>query len=162
MRRVMFGNLGIEEATAVLDTKVAHDMPIHGANGDLRAARDQLRNRILGSLYSPNPPQAIAEVQMAGGERKLLNRYELVTPAVLEESISSAIDACLRRSRRAGKLLGLDAEDVIRFLHRHFVNLARTLTRHNLPSHCPEWFEDDSLQVASVAPLTRRTQRRAG
>jgi len=159
MRRVTFGNLGLDEAAAVLETKIPEDMPIRGANGDAANARNELKNRILGYLYSQGASQGIAEVQLTNSERRTLHRYELVTPSILEESVSGAIDACLRQSHRAGELLGLDAEDVIRFLHRHYVGLARTLTRHNLPAHCPEWFEDDSIQVSSVSPLTRRIRR---
>jgi hypothetical protein len=153
MRRVVFGNLCIDEAYRVLETKVPDDMPIRGSG------RDALLRSVLGYLYGPEPKQGLADVRMASSETRVLNRCDLVTPAVLEEAISWGIDAALRASLSAGELQGLDAADVVGFLDRHYHALARTLTRFNLPAHCPEWFEHSAQEIATVTPLGRPVRR---
>jgi hypothetical protein len=79
-----------------------------------------------------------------------------VTPALLEEAVSAAIDRSLSRSARAGRLLGLDADDMVQFLDRYFSDLARTLRPHNIAEYCPEWFRDQSLHITNVVPLVQR------
>jgi ATP-dependent 26S proteasome regulatory subunit len=159
MRRENFGNLNFDEAASVLFTKLPDDLPIYDADGDAPGNRDAVIRKVLGYLYGSSPRQALAEVRLANSRRRTLNRSALVTPAALEEAVSAAIDDCLRRSHRAGRLLGLDARDLIRFLESHYCGLARSLTRHNLPAHCPEWFEDEPLEVADVTSLVGRGRR---
>ncbi len=159
MRRVVFGTLALPEAASVLATKVPEDVPIFEEEGDRQAARDRLFQKVLGYLYGPNPKQALVEVQLANSQRRTLNRCEMVTPAVLEEAVSSAIDECLRKSHRAGRLLGLDADAVIGFLNRHYTGLAQTLRPHNMAEHCPEWFAEESPVIHNVVPLIRRNRR---
>jgi ATP-dependent 26S proteasome regulatory subunit len=164
MRQVRFGSLRAAEAWAVLKTKIPDSMPIH--TGDDRAPagegndgndgnepRDALLQAVIGYLYGPTPKQAIAEVRLGNSERRLLNRSDVVTPAVLEEAVSAAVDRCLRKSHRAGRLLGLDAADIVGFLHRHFVSLARTLRPHNMADHASDWYERDRSTVVDVVPL---------
>jgi ATP-dependent 26S proteasome regulatory subunit len=159
MRRVFFGNLTLDEAASVLATKIPEDMPIRDADGDPQSAREAVFRQVLGYLYGPTPKQDLVEVRMVNSDRRILKRRDLVTPATLEEAVSAAVDDCLRQSRREGRLLGLDGNDVVRFLHRHYTGLSRSLTRYNLPAYCPEWFEDDMHEIASVTPLARRDRR---
>ncbi|NLX99631.1 MAG: AAA family ATPase [Rhodopirellula sp.] len=161
LRRTVFGTLSLPEAAAVLSTKLPADLPIFQENGDRGAARNAVIQRVLGYLYGPNPKQGLVEVQLANSERRTLNRCEMVTPAVIEEAISSATDECLRKSHRAGSLLGLDADAVIGFLHRHYTGMAQTLRPHNIAEHCPEWFADEAPVVHNVVPLVRRNRRTA-
>ena len=51
----------------------------------------------------------------------------MISPALLEEAVSAGIDAALRTSRQQGRLVGLDAADVMQSLHRHFAELVPTL-----------------------------------
>jgi SpoVK/Ycf46/Vps4 family AAA+-type ATPase len=146
MRQVSFGPLRANEAAQVLRTKIA-DVPIHGANAEA------LLSRAISYLFGPEPKQPVAEVHLSNSERRTLNRCDLVTPAVLEEAISAAVDSCLRRSEREGALRGLDAGDLLRFLHRHFSGLAKNLRGHNVAEHCPDWFAREQLHVVRVVPL---------
>ncbi len=157
MRPVTFGTLTAHQARSVLEKKVPFDMPIRGDEPQDRA-REALLNETLGYLYGPQPRQAIVEVRFANSDRRTLDRAEVVTPAVLEEAVSAAVDRCLRRSHKTDRLLGLDADDIIGFLHRHFGSLAKTLRPHNVGEHCPEWFSAESLQVTSVTPLIDRVR----
>ena len=95
-------------------------------------------------------------MRLGNSERRVLNRSDVVTPSVIEEAVSAGVDRCLRKSHKAGKLLGLDAVDVVGFLHRHFTNLARTLRPHNLAEHAADWYENDRLNVQDVVPLVDR------
>jgi SpoVK/Ycf46/Vps4 family AAA+-type ATPase len=159
-RQVTFGPLRLAEARSVLATKVPEEMPIYGSqNGS--GGRSALINTVLGYLYGPEPRQEIAEVHLVNSQRRKLHRRDLVTPAVLEEAVSSAVDRCLDRSEKAGELLGLDADDVVRFLARHFVNLARSLRPHNVADHCPDWFREEPEHVTNVVPLIQRSRPRA-
>jgi ATP-dependent 26S proteasome regulatory subunit len=154
MRQVHFGSLRADEALAVLKTKIPPAMPIFGeGNRKAEQARSALFRSVIGYLYGPEPKQAIAEVRLGNSERRMLNRRDVVTPAVLEEAVSAAVDRCLRKSNRAGELLGLDAADVVGFLHKHFVHLGRTLRPHNVAEHATEWFERDRPTIAEVVPL---------
>jgi hypothetical protein len=119
-------------------------------------------SKVLGYLYGPMPPQPLAEVQFVNSQRRTLMRMDVVTPAVLEEALSAAIDQCLMRSLEAGELLGIDADDIIGFLHRHFNGLAHMLRPHNVAEHCPEWFAENSVSVSNVVPLASRSRRPAG
>jgi hypothetical protein len=73
----------------------------------------------------------------------------------VEEAFSAGIDRSLAKSADAGSLLGLDVDDVIHFLHRHFVHLAKVLSPHNVAEHCPQWFENSSPHVTNVVPLLK-------
>lgn len=161
MRQVTFGSLRAGEALAVLKTKVPPTMPIYdGAGQDHEEARDALFRAVIGYLFGPEPKQAIAEVRLGNSERRMLTRSDVVTPAVIEEGVSWAVDQCLRKSERAGRLLGLDVADVIGFLHRHFIGLARTLRPHNIAEHATEWFERERPTIVEVVPQV--DERRAG
>jgi hypothetical protein len=154
VRQVCFGSLRADEALAVLKKKTPDSMTIYGEHERGRAeAREALYRAVIGYLYGPTPKQPIAEVRLGNSERRPLNRRDVVTPALLEEATSAAVDSCLHKSDRAGRLLGLDAADVIGFLHRHFVNLARTLRPHNVAEHATDWFERERPTVVEVVPL---------
>ena len=157
-RPVYFGTLTPDEAAAVLAVKVPDDRPIRGAEGR-PGSRDAFFGRILGYLYGPAPKQELAEVQFTTSERRNVHRYDFVTPALLKEALSAAADCSLARSRQTGWLDGLDADDVVRFLHRHFVHLAHLLRPHNLGAHSPEWLAEQGLQPVNVVPLVQRVRR---
>ncbi len=150
MRSVLFGPLRLAEAQGVLRTKLPHDLPLFG-----QYQADPFVSKVLAYLYGPEPPQALAEVQFASGTRRKLNRGDVVTPAVLEEAISFGIDRALSKSTAVNELTGLDVDDVIHFLHRHFLHLARVLTPHNVAEHCPQWFEENSPHVTNVVPILK-------
>jgi hypothetical protein len=158
MRQVVFGALKGHEALSVLKTKVPSDMPL-SAVGDPAAVRERFFRSVVGYLYGPDPAQPLAEVQFTNSKRRTLHRADVVTPAILEEAVSYGVERSLRRSRRAGRLLGLDSGDVVKFLDRHFVNLAHTLRVHNVAEHCPEWFAREPLHVSHVVPLVDRQRR---
>ena len=117
--------------------------------------------RVVTYLYGPKPKQPIAEVQFANSQRRELNRSDLVTPAVLEEAISYGTDQALTKSGQMDALQGVDADDVIAFLDRHFLNLARLLSPQNIPEHCPQWFEDDPMHVVQIVPALKTRRRTA-
>jgi hypothetical protein len=158
MRQVIFGPLKGHEALSVLKTKVPADMPICSQR-EPSEARAALFQAVLGYLYGPAPSQPLAEVQFTNSKRRTIQRGDVVTPAILEEAVSFGVDRCLRKSRRAGRLLGLAASDVVSFLDRHFINLAHTLRPHNVAEHCPEWFSREPLHVSNVLPLVDRHRR---
>jgi hypothetical protein len=158
MRKVLFGTLKGHEALTVLKTKVPNEMPVCGNNG-VSGSREGLLRAVLGYLYGPEPSQPIAEVQFTNSKRRTLNRSDVVTPAILEEAVSFGVDRCLQKSRRVGRLLGLDAADVATFLDQHFVNLAYMLNEYNVAEHCPEWFAHEPLTASKVVPLVSRKRR---
>lgn len=159
MRTVFFGTLTADEAASVLAKKIPESMPIRSAEGNGSGSRDAALSKVLGYLYGPAPKQPLAEVQFVNSERRTLNRFDVVTPAILEEAVSAAVDRCLMQSLEAGKLLGIDADEIIRFLHRHFTGLAHMLRPYNVAEHCPEWFAEHSVNVAQVVPLVGRHRR---
>jgi hypothetical protein len=156
MRQVVFGSLRASEAVAVLKTKLPESMPIYGAHGTDEDRRAALVRAVISYLYGPEPNQAIVEVRLGNSDRRPLNRADVVTPAVIEEAVSEAVDRSLTKSDRAGRLLGLDAADVIGFLDRHFVGLARTLRPHNIAEYATDWYERDRPMITEVVPLADR------
>jgi hypothetical protein len=156
MRQITFGSLRASEAVAVLHTKLPASMPIFGAGGNDDERRTALIRSVIGYLYGPEPNQAIAEVRLGNSERRLLNRADIVTPAVIDEAVSGAADRCLRKSHRKGDLLGLDTADVIGFLDRHFANVARNLRPHNVAEYAADWFERERPTIVDVVPLANR------
>jgi hypothetical protein len=162
MRTVFFGTLSVSEAAAVLAKKIPESLPIRARDGRGAGSRDALLGKVLGYVYGPSPKQGLAEVQFVNSERRTLQRMELLTPAILEEAVSAAIDQCLMESAEAGELLGIDGDDIVRFLHRHFTGLAHLLRPHNVAEHCPEWFAESSVAVANVVPLVSRNRRPVG
>ena len=160
MRKICFGGLSASGAKSVLLKKISDQLPLRQADGRTNIqAREALVSKVIGYLYGPEPKQAMADVTFGNGQHRMLNRSDVVTPAILEEAISSGIDRCLTKSRQAGELLGLDADDVVAFLHRHFNSLAGIFTEHNIMEHCPEWFADDSVRVTNVKPVAQRRRR---
>src|SRR5262249_42689225 len=123
------------------------------------ASRSAAIQQVLSYLYGNDPEQGLVEVRLVNGERRTLQRRDLVTPATLETAVASAIDDCIRQSAEAGDLLGLDAAGIIRALHGHFNSLALSLRPHNLREHCPEWFTEEAIKIEDVRPLVRRTRR---
>jgi hypothetical protein len=86
----------------------------------------------------------------------MLNRADVVTPAIIDEAVSGAADRCMRKSHRAGRLIGLDAADIVGYLDRHFASLARNLRPHNVAEYATDWFERDRPTIADVVPLAAR------
>lgn len=154
VRHYHLGSLSAGQARSVLEKKIHGDMPICG-----EIERDDVIRQVIGFLFGDEPDQGIAEVRLIDGNRRTLGRRDVVTGAMLEEAVSSAIDECLRESSRIGRLLGLDAVAVIRSLQKQYTSLASTLRPHNLREHCPDWFSDESIRVESVRPLTQSTRR---
>ncbi len=154
VRHYHLGSLSAGQARSVLEKKIHEGMPICG-----ETERDDLIRRVIGFLFGDDPDQGIAEVRLIDGNRRTLGRRDVVTGAMLEEAVSSAIDECLRESARIGKLIGLDGAAVIRSLQKQYTSLASTLRPHNLREHCPDWFSDESIRVESVRPLTQSTRR---
>lgn len=156
VRQATFGMLSARQAASVLAKKVPANLPVRGGNGD---ARQLAMNRVLNYLYGDDPDQGVAEVQMRNSERRRLCRRDLVTPAALEMAVSTAIDESLRQSAEAGRLLGVDAEGIVRALQSYFSNLATTLRPHNLAEHCPDWFADEPIHIEHVRPLNQQSRR---
>lgn len=140
MRKAIFGNLKFDGAREVMLTKLA----------ELNVDQEKVAGEVVHFLYESEDNQAMAQVQFQGGKNRVLNRRDLVTPSVLEEAVSSAVDACLTKSREAKRLQKLTAVDIMSFLDSHFQHLARTINEHNLPEHCPEWFAEDATPVIHV------------
>ncbi len=134
-------------------------MPVR-AGEQLRdeAARQAVMTQVLSYLFGNDPDQGVAEVRLVNAERRTLCRRDLVTPALLEQTVSTAIDECIRQSSEFGELLGVDGDGIIRALQAYFASLARTLRPHNLREHCPEWFTDEPIHVEGVRPLVRRNR----
>lgn len=140
MRKAIFGNLKFDGAREVMLTKLA----------DLKVDREAVASEVVHYLYESENGQAMAEVTFQNRNKRVLNRRDLVTPAILEEAVSSAVDQCLTKSRDANRLQKLSASDVTAFLDSYYQNLGRTITEHNLPEHCPEWFAEDASPVGHV------------
>jgi hypothetical protein len=72
---------------------------------------------------------------------------------VLNEAVSWAKDRALRRSARAGSLLGVNADDIVLYLRRHFRTLCRNLQPHNVAEYAPQLVAGQSLHVTGVVAL---------
>lgn len=161
LRRVVFSTLTACQARSILEKKITAELPLRRA-GDFPSSHDarlSAINRIVSFLYGDDPEQGIAEVRLVDGGRRVVNRRNLVTPAMLEEGVSAATDECLRQSADAGELLGLDAEAVIRSLQKQFEALARTLRAHNIEDYYPDWFTEETIRVEGVRPLVTHARR---
>ena len=145
MRKAIFGNLTAKATMSVMLTKLA----------DLNVDKKELAGEVQHYLHADSEDQPIAQVKFHGGQERILHRSELVTPSILEEAVSSAVDVCMTKSREANRLQKVQASDVIEFLQTHFQHLAKTLTAENLPEHCPEWFAEDANPVQSVKMIAR-------
>jgi hypothetical protein len=140
---------------SVLARKIPPEQPLRGS-----ANRETVIQQVAAYLYGNDPDQGVAEVRMLNAERRMVNRRELVTGAVIEQALSAAIDDAVRQTAVAGALLGIDAEGIIAALQEQFVGLARSLRPHNLQEHVPDWFSSDgSIHVENVRPLIRSTRR---
>jgi hypothetical protein len=159
MRRVVFDMLSPAGIRSVLLKKIPADMPL-GAHGQpSEAARMACVHQLLGYLVGPQPKQEVAEVVLQDGRRQPVLRQDMISPALLEETVSAGVDAALRKSRQQGRLVGLDANDMIHFLHRHFADLVPTLRAHNIAEYCPRLFRKQSPLVRDVQPLLEPAQR---
>jgi hypothetical protein len=156
MRQIVFGSLRASEAAAVLKTKISPSMFSDSDSSGVEQLRNELVRNVIGYLYGPEPKQAIAEIRLGNSERRMLNRADVVTPAVIEEAVSGAVDRGLRKSQRAGRLLSLDGLDVIGCLDRHFASVARNLRPHNVAEYATEWFERERPTIVDVVPLVDR------
>jgi ATP-dependent 26S proteasome regulatory subunit len=160
VRQVMLGTLNANQARSVLEKKVTAEMALGNGDGSTAAERrHRIINQVISYLYGNDPEQGIAEVQLANSERPTLCRRDVVTGSMLEEAVSVAVDDSLVQSEKAGELVGIDGPGIIRALRDQFVSLAEALRPHNLREHCPEWFADEPIHVASVRPLVRRVRR---
>jgi len=163
IRMALFGTLSAGQAASVLDKKIPPGLPLRNGRGSTtdEDSRQAAINQVLTYLYGNEPEQAIAEARMQDGQRRLICRRDLVTGAHLEEAVSRAIDECLRQSSQAGRLLGLDAQGVIRSLDAQYTSLATILRPHNLPEYLPQWFAGEPLRIESVRPLRRLRRPRS-
>jgi ATP-dependent 26S proteasome regulatory subunit len=159
MRRVTFDMLTAPAARLVLLKKVPPDMPMYPLGQPDAQARAALVAQAIDYLFGAQPPQDVADVTLLNGQHKPALRQDMVTPALLEEAVSAGIDAALRKSMQHGRLVGLDADDVVHFLHNYFVQLAPTLHPHNIAEYCPRLFRRHSSAVRDVQPVLEPTQR---
>jgi SpoVK/Ycf46/Vps4 family AAA+-type ATPase len=144
MRKAIFGNLNAEAAAMVMATKTAR---IKNSN------KEKITRETVQYLYEVEDRQAIAKVSFSNRTERVLHRRELVTPSILEEAVSYAVDQCISDSRETGRLQNVLAAEVVEFLDKHFNHLAGMLTPHNLPEYCPEWFAEDAVPVTHVKVL---------
>lgn len=140
MRKAIFGNLDAEAANLVMLTKLKK----------LKCNSQKLASEVIKYLYENEEGQGLARVTLEGGKTRTLKRCHLVTPAILEEAVSFAVDQCLEKSREAGALQKVESGDVVQFLGTHFNHLSRMLTADNVPEYCPEWFAENSVPVMNV------------
>ena len=138
---------------SVLLKKIPLDMPMSPHGQPDEPARAALVAQALDYLFGPQPKQEVAEVTLLNGQRQPVLRQDMVTPALLEEAVSAGIDAALRKSMQQGRLVGLDADDVVQFLHHYFAELAPTLHPHNIAEYCPRLFQKQSLARARRAAV---------
>jgi hypothetical protein len=97
---------------------------------------------------------------MSNSQHRTLDRRDLVTPAVLNEAVSWAKDRALQRSARARYLQGLNADDIVLYLRRHYRSLCQNLQPHNVAEHAPHLVAGQSLHVTGVVSL-QQNQRPA-
>lgn len=160
VRQVNFGTLNAGQAHSVLDKKLPHDLPLRGAEGQSPAERRMAAmSKVIGYLFGNEPEQGVCEARLVNNERRTLCRRDLVTGAMIEQAVSTAIDEAIRQSAEADELLGVDGEAVVRSLQAQFATLATTLRPHNLREHCPEMFTEESIRIDEVRPLVRRARR---
>jgi hypothetical protein len=143
----------------VLQTKIPADMPMAPTGKPDESARVACIQQILSYLVGPQPRQDLAQLTLMNGKQMSVLRQDMVSPALLEEAVSAGLDATLGASRRAGRLTGLNAADIVMFLHHHFAKLVPTLRPHNVAEYCPRLFQNESLQVRDVRPLVNSTRR---
>jgi SpoVK/Ycf46/Vps4 family AAA+-type ATPase len=161
MRKVVFSGLSAAQAAGVLARKISENLPLlHRECYDTPADawRGEI-NRIIAYLYGEDPDQTIAEVRMVDSSRRPVHRRSLVTPALLEDALSAATDECLRDSRRARRLLGLDTGAVIAHLEAQFESIALSLRNYNIEEYLPTWFSDETVRVESVRAMPRRSKK---
>lgn len=145
MRKAIFGNL---------TAQATHDVMVTKTQG-MNVNYERIAAEIVRFLHESDEGQAIAQVVFRNKTERVLHRRELVTPSILEEAVSFAADQCMSRSREANRLQKVSAADIVEFLDKHFNHMARTLTKDNLPEHCPEWFAEDASPVATVKAVRR-------
>jgi SpoVK/Ycf46/Vps4 family AAA+-type ATPase len=159
VRQVTFGPLTAGQAASVLAKKLPPGLPLRPSGAGREPTHDEIVRRVVAYLYGPDPDQGIVEVRLLNAGRRTVCRRELVTGALVEQAVSTAIDDAVRESGEEGELLGLDAEGVIAALEEQFAGLARSLRPHNLREHCPDLFADGPVHAEDVRPLARTARR---
>lgn len=147
MRRIDFSGLDRKQTEAIINKKIAEYTPVR------EESREDHIDMICEYLFGDHPQQGIAEAKFSNGKTRVINRGDLVTPAILEESLSAATDMCLRESVKAGTLLGLSAEDVVMRLDTHFNALAKQFRAKNLEEYLPHLENEVGGKTQSVRAL---------
>jgi ATP-dependent 26S proteasome regulatory subunit len=141
--RAHFGRLDREGVTAVLDKKLRPHYPYAGGNGrraeEVRAA---VIDQVVSWLYSPNGEDSgLVEITYRDGKKATRYRRDLLTGAVIEQAVASAIDQIVFQAEAGHKDAGLSAPAIMDALRRITDGLADNLTSHNaadyldLPEH---------------------------
>jgi len=154
-----FPRLDSEGIAAVLSKKIKSEYRLANQNGDPHAAaRSRLVDQVVSWLDSPNGADSgLLDVVLRDGTKLTKYRKDFVTPAVIEQAMSTAIDElAFAAAAKGGEVQGLSAELLIDSICRHVEPLADVITRYNVEDYLdlPE-----HAQVADVRPL--RTPRPA-
>lgn len=140
MRRVQFGYLTKAQAKAVLLRR----LPEKDRCGDLG-------KELVEWMYEDESP--IAEISFKNGKKPILKR-DLVTPSIIEESLSQAADDCLRDSVAKNRLQKMTTDRVGERMEQAFGAVIRGLADHprNLEQILPDWKAEHGNAI-SVAVL---------
>lgn len=131
-RQVHFGTLDQEETVSVLETKVGQRTPIQGMS------RSQFISTVADYLFSSDRKQPLIKIKFQNGHDRVINRNQLVTPAMIDEAYSAAVDHCLHHAVDDDGVHGLSHEVIISFFEKHFEGLSRNLGPQTIPDYFPE------------------------
>ena len=129
------------------------DIP-YGSNGH-STSRDEIISAALSWIYSPNGEGELASLQFRDGVRHSVRAADLVSGAIIANTVNSAIErACIREVETNES--GLRVDDVLTAVADEFEAMVRVLTPANCRYHLTELPQDKD--VVRVDPVVRKVK----
>jgi len=118
--------------------------------------REQIIERAVARLYSPNGDNVVCEIRFRDNSRRRVRAAELMSGRAIEQICSEAREAAALRAMETGQV-GVCAEDLEEAISEMMDRFATTLTRYNVHSYLADLPQD--MDVVAVEPLRSRTRR---
>lgn len=141
-------------ARDILDKHLPLNIPYarNGHGDDFAATRQEILDTVISRIYAPNADNELATLQFRDGKRRSVHAADLVSGALIENIVSSAIEKACVRDVETGET-GLRLEDLETSMVEEFNVQVTSLSPANCRQHLTDLPQD--MDVVSLQPIQR-------
>jgi len=150
---LFIGRPGLDAAREIFAIHLPPTLPFGPNGAEAGRTRDELIETAVGTLYSPNGDNAIAELRLRDGTARTVTARELLSGRTIEQICLQARRAAFQREAEGGTP-GVRLPDMEEALTGALERLGSTLSPASAHALLPDLAQD--LDVVAVEPVRRR------